>query len=372
MGNRARTAVLALVAPILALAMVEGSVSLGRFAWLALEAVDPLRHARYDPDLGWSHVPGFSAGDYWGPGRPLRINRQGFRGPHDVPASPPAGKVRLVCSGDSFTFGYGVGDLETWCAQLERIDPRLETINMGQSGYGIDQAYLWYRRDGAPLAPSVHAFAFIYDDFIRVIRDRDGKPVIRVVDGKLRVENVPVPRGHNPFPWLQRHSRVLDELRSVTLLRRAVGSVLERSGPPWTLGEGARISFRILSRLASRHARKGAVLVLVYLPTREDLSSSTFDELRAWLAEQAEKQQIAYVDLTADMRALAPERAQELFLRNDEVPQGGGGHYNEAGNRFVATHLHARLEALPAVAALLASAEGGAHARREAGASQQP
>jgi lysophospholipase L1-like esterase len=372
MGSRARTALLALTAPVLALALLEGMVALARTAWLALTAGDPLKHTRYDPDLGWSHVPGFSAGDYWGAGRSLRINRQGFRGTQDVPPSPSPGRLRVVCSGDSFTLGYGVGDQETWCAQLERIDPRLETINMGQSGYGIDQAYLWYLRDGAPLVPSVHAFAFIWDDFVRVVRDREGKPVIRIVDGELRVENVPVPRARHRFGWLERNSHLLDELRSVALLRGAVRAARGRSAPPWNLGEGARLAFGILRRLASTHSRNGTLLVLVYLPTREDLSTSTFEELRAWLAEHAARRKIAYVDLTDDMRALAPERAAELFLRDGEIPQESGGHYNAAGHRFVATRLHDRLEAMSEVAALLAKAEAGGRADPEAGASRRP
>jgi hypothetical protein len=372
MGSRARTAALALVAPILGLALIEGFVAIGRLVWLVLGTSDALEHTRYDPDLGWSHVPGFSALDYWGPGRPLRINRQGFRGAVDVPPAKPAGRVRVACSGDSFTFGYGVGDLDTWCAQLARADPRLETINLGQQGYGIDQAYLWYLRDGVPLAADLHVFAFIWDDFLRVVRDRDGKPVVRLVDGEIRVENVPVERGARPYRWLERSAPLLDELRSLALARRALRSAFGRSAPPWNLGEGARVSFALLRRLAAHHAQRGSSFVLVYLPTREDLSSSTFEELRSWLAERAAKQGMAYVDLTDDMRALPPERAAELFLADGEIPQAAGGHYGAAGHRFVATRLLARLGTLPAVAARLAAARGAAGTGREAGAAAQP
>ncbi len=277
-----------------------------------------------------------------------------------------------MCSGDSFTFGYGVGDLDSWCAQLERADPRLETINMGQQGYGIDQAYLWYLRDGAPLAPDLHVFAFIWDDFLRVVRDRDGKPVVRLVEGEIRVENVPVPRAANPFSWLEHSAPLLDELRSVALLRRVLRSAFGQGSPPWNLGEGARVSFAILKQLAAHHAQRGSSLVLLYLPTREDLSSATFDELRSWLAERTARRGIAYVDLTDDMRALPPERAAELFLADGEIPQTAGGHYSAAGHRFVATRLHGRLETVPGVAAQLASAEGAARTDRATGGPQRP
>ena len=44
------------------------------------------------------------------------------------------------------------------------LDPRFESVNMRQGGYGLDQAYLWYQRDGTRLAHDVHIFAFIFDD----------------------------------------------------------------------------------------------------------------------------------------------------------------------------------------------------------------
>ncbi len=88
---------------------------------------------------------------------------------------------RLVCSGDSFTFGYGVGDEATWCALLATIPPGIETVNMGQGGYGLDQAYLWYRRDGLHLGHQVHVMALITRDFERMASDRFvgyGKPLL--------------------------------------------------------------------------------------------------------------------------------------------------------------------------------------------------
>ena len=63
----------------------------------------------------------------------------------------------------------------------QSLDPRLETLNMGQGGYGVDQAYLWYKRDAAKFEHQVHLLAFITDDFVRMQSDRFrgyGKPVI--------------------------------------------------------------------------------------------------------------------------------------------------------------------------------------------------
>ena len=44
-------------------------------------------------------------------------------------------------------YNDGVGNDDVWCKLLESIDNRIETVNLGQGGYGVDQAYLWYKRN---------------------------------------------------------------------------------------------------------------------------------------------------------------------------------------------------------------------------------
>ena len=130
---------------------IEGLSSLILVGRAFVDRAGPLvaerRHTQYDPDLGWVNTPGVQIPDLYGPGRSLSINSQGFRGLHDTSERVAAGRLRILCSGDSFTLGYGVGDADTWCARLTALDSRLETVNMGQGGYGVDQAYLWYLRD---------------------------------------------------------------------------------------------------------------------------------------------------------------------------------------------------------------------------------
>jgi hypothetical protein len=102
---------------VVALALLEGLISLCLLLWgLAFEAPQALAervHTRYDAELGWVNVPGLSLRDFYGLGKNLTINDQGFRGRRSVAMRVPAEKLRIVCSGDSFTLGYGVGDDET-------------------------------------------------------------------------------------------------------------------------------------------------------------------------------------------------------------------------------------------------------------------
>ena len=67
---------------------------------------------------------------------------------------------KKISSGDSFTLGYGVNNEETWPTAFSKLDERFETINMGQGGYGVDQSYLWYKRDGLEFDHQIHLFAF--------------------------------------------------------------------------------------------------------------------------------------------------------------------------------------------------------------------
>jgi lysophospholipase L1-like esterase len=62
-------------------------------------------------------------------------------------AAVPA-KRRIAVVGDSFTFGLEVRYEDTWPYQLERaLGPEFRVLNLGVDGYGVDQAFLRYRRD---------------------------------------------------------------------------------------------------------------------------------------------------------------------------------------------------------------------------------
>jgi hypothetical protein len=91
-------------------------------------------------------VPNFFAANYYAPGAYLRTNSRGFRSDKETPDHVPAGKLRVICSGDSMTFGDGVSNDQVWCEQLASLDNRLETVNMGEVAYGTDQMYLKYKR----------------------------------------------------------------------------------------------------------------------------------------------------------------------------------------------------------------------------------
>jgi lysophospholipase L1-like esterase len=83
----------------------------------------------------------------WGDGRWIacRINAVGLRG-EDLPATRDPDEVRVLCVGDSFTFGGGVEEHEAWPQQLQALlgppeDSGVRVMNGGANGW--DTA--WHR-----------------------------------------------------------------------------------------------------------------------------------------------------------------------------------------------------------------------------------
>jgi hypothetical protein len=348
LAGPARSALIVAVMTLVFFVALEGISSLVLLVRdVATQSRRPLSsHSRYDPVLGWVNSPNVDLPDLYGPGIGFRTNSQGFRGDRDYPAAVPPGKTRIVCSGDSFTLGHGVSDEDAWCHVLGTLDDRLETVNMGNGGYGLDQAYLWYLRDGAPLRHDVLLFSFITEDFFRVSQDRFlgyPKPVLGVRDGRLVPLNVPLPRRSFYLPWLTRNAGLFYRLRTLQLYQSIFGSGARAAPDP---RRAAEIASRIFADLEKTTRERGSALVLVYLPVAQDYGDPASDRWRDFVRRDAERRGIPFIDLVEEIRRIPPEEAARLFA----------DHYSPEGNRFVAKTLHARLRGLPGLSGRLPGA----------------
>ena len=303
--------------------------------------VDERRHTEYDAELGWINTPGVSIRNMYGPNRHLTINRQRFRNLEEFSREVPANRVRAICSGDSFTLGHTVGDDGTWCARLVEIDPRLQTINMGQGGYGIDQAYLWYEREKEAFDHQIHVMAFIGEDFRRIPATTFvgyGKPVLQVEEGKIRVTNVPVPRAAYLGDGLMKNAIHLQQLSSVRVLRRLIFGAVRVPSEREVEVEATTVAAAVFRKLQAWHKARGSTLVLVYLPVESEYRTPP-GVYRKFVQELARTDSLNLIDLSEPIDAL--ELGEMLRLYE--------GHFNEAGNYFVARYLHRRLLEIPEI-----------------------
>jgi hypothetical protein len=322
-------------------------------------------HTQYDKDLGWANVPNVSLKDFYGPGIDFRTNSRGFRNNEEFDVQVPHNKVRLICSGDSFTLGYGVDNDHSWCQLLASLDPRFQTVNMGQAGYGMDQMYLWYQRDGRPLQHDIHLFAVIWVDFWRMQNKRAfgySKPVLRVENGNLVVENVPVPRRSAFTIWLTQSRYVFKELRTIELLERILQKfspqkpAVPLSSEQMLPAADREVLRKMFEDLQATNKQKNSIFILVYLPVDIDYKphepSSTY---RQFLREEAERKGILFIDLVDDFQKLPRQEMEKLFIPpGTQYFLAAPGHYWVEGNEYVAKKLYSKLISASEVAKKLA------------------
>lgn len=101
-------------------------------------------YIKLDDRLGWSIVPSGKSELY-------QANSQGIRSQPDkvYTPEPPAGALRIVTVGDSFTHCDEVSNDQTWQHYLEERHHDWEVMNFGVPGYATDQAYLRWRYDAS-------------------------------------------------------------------------------------------------------------------------------------------------------------------------------------------------------------------------------
>jgi lysophospholipase L1-like esterase len=179
----------------------------------------------------------------------VSVNALGGRGPERSP-SRPAGTARILLLGDSFAFGWGVEQEDSFGAVLERrlterVGP-VEVLSAAVPGYSTDQHYIYLRTRGLELRPDLVLLATSENDltevsFNRLTVDDDRLPVRvepmwRIIDatGRMRYLGTgrpALPRA--PWPgetWLRDHSLLYHWLR-FRLTKAAAAVTVRRARP---------------------------------------------------------------------------------------------------------------------------------------------
>jgi lysophospholipase L1-like esterase len=97
----------------------------------------------------------------------IRINRHGHRGPEFTEKKPPD-VFRILALGDSFTFGWGVEDHQTFSRVLEKrlqeAGHRVEVWNAAVPAWHSIQSLHYLRKEGVPFQPDLVVMSFFVDD----------------------------------------------------------------------------------------------------------------------------------------------------------------------------------------------------------------
>jgi len=268
----------------------------------------------YDELLGWKNIPNWKATTR---GRPLTINSKGLRD-REYPYEKPPGVKRILVLGDSFVWGYGVGDSEIFTEVLERqlqAEGRpWEVINTGVSGWGTDQEYLFFREEGVKYSPDIVVLAYYFgNDWgnnCAEVQYGLGKPCF--TDTNLTEIIPPV---LNPG----RRDKYSETLKV----------------PDMTLA-----LIRAIHDLCRRHNARLVVLIFGAFGTEPGSQTDRVArELMPLMMEQARRRGIQLLDVDRTFAASGVS-AREVFEGNVD------GHWNAFGHALVARMLHKLLEPL--------------------------
>jgi lysophospholipase L1-like esterase len=158
-GLRLALGLAGLLAPLLLLEValrLAGPLLPGSYQTASFVETHPAFGRRNHPGQGWKVSPEFTT---W-----IEVNSKGLRGP-EVDYAKPAGEMRLLVLGDSFTFAEQVNQDETYTQRLEdRLNAtggptRFRVLNAGSNGWGTVNELVYLAEEGLRYQPDVVVLA---------------------------------------------------------------------------------------------------------------------------------------------------------------------------------------------------------------------
>jgi hypothetical protein len=236
---------------------------------------------------------------------------------------------------------------------------KCEVLNFGVGGYGMDQAYLRWNKDGARWRPHVVIFGFFADDcyrnlnLLRLLRVPDSgislmKPRFVLEGDGLRLVNSPTPspeetpaivrdfpawplavhegffqaEDFRPKPWRWSRLGAYIEARLTLPGRAARAEEFFRPG-----GEAGQVTLRLLRNMRHEVTAGGAAFYVVHLPGEMDLIDLRRSDRMphtALLARLREEQEV--IDVAPALLAAGQGRTSREFFDD--------GHYGEEFHRL--------------------------------------
>ena len=303
-----------------------------RNADLIVHAPSNVSYLVPDDLLGWAPGANRRSADglYSSSAEGLRSSRPG------ISYAANSARRRVAIIGDSYTYGLEVPFEDSWGAALEKaLGDEVTVLNFGVNGYGVDQAYLRYERDGRPWRPDVAIFGFIEDDLYRSLSVysfvtfpewdlpfskprfvRNGGRLERLNDRpespaqiltRPSITDLPFLNyepGYNPDEW-KRH--VYDGLY--------LGRFLRSRFPRWPRENRAgsdreleAINSELLLNFTRRATDDGTAPVVAYFPSRGDFTGQDRSAKDSVLAA-LQREGVSYLDLTSCIGASGGEQA---------------------------------------------------------------
>ena len=325
---------------------------------------------QYHPHLGWKLTPN------WG-GRHRHYdfdvhyttNRYGFRDDAQF-TSPTPGSLHAFV-GDSFAFGLGVNDDETFVHQLGSLNGSTNVYhNFSVPGYSTDQELLLIKEQVLYFSPQaiwlvVYLGNDLFDNELAFpLQAENAKPYFELAGDELALRNSPVPLVTKPAAQQQRDlatlvmgddhrdhgffSKFLNWFELYRLLKVQLAVANDTAVPfdDGRFGYQLRLFRALMQQIneACEHHRVQFGLILMpgksFVEDPQSTSAQFQGYLRAQILEAAGEASIQAIDLASALRERFEERPETYFYPNE-------GHLTPRGHRAVAEILAPSFQQAP-------------------------
>lgn len=320
----------------------------------------------FDSTLGWTNrVNGEMQSDC--SSRMMKTNSSGIRSDREYDMLPPVGVLRIAAFGDSFTHCEDVGNTETWEANMESLMKGLEVLNFGVAGYGLDQAYLRYLKDGLKYKPDIVFIGFMTDDIFRhpnnfrpfvrpntrlplskprylIENDRlvlIPNPISKLEDYRILLDHTPAflnNIGANDYYYPNKYkSSPFDVSPTIRLIKLAAAEIKKRIEAYTNndyndqKSESYMITVRIFDEFYNEAIKNDSIPIILIFPSHDEVlryknyNTKSYSPLLTYFDSKGYK----YIDI---MDALSK-------TEEDKAWSGKCGHYSPYENRVVAEYI---------------------------------
>jgi lysophospholipase L1-like esterase len=262
--------------------------------------------------------------------KPVHINSLGTRGPEFAPTKPP-GTFRILCLGDSRTFGWGLSEPETYCGVLERLQQehaapgvKVEVINAGVNAWSYPQLQAYFRDVGVRYLPDIVVVEGA--NYWTQFSERNSTEFIGKFMNRVRLKNFL--RRFATYHYFvevklnEFYSRYRTKFIPVDPEHDALFQEQQQKDPDALF----RDAIEALCRLAES---RGIKPVLLHLPALDDLNSTNLSRDLKIKRDVSRTFNVPVLDLTPDLSS----GGKALYLEADPV------HPNANGNKIIAQRL---------------------------------
>ncbi len=282
---------------------------------------------KWDLELGW--VPNPSCNSTRNSIR-YSTNSVGFRNSEEFKLAKS--RKRIMILGDSFTWGENNNDNETYPFYLYKMyNGSADVINMGVHGYGPDQFYLYFIRNGLKYKPDVVVFGLFLPGIHRTAFSVRSffKPMFIIENGELKIDESST---HIPDlrTSLLMSSDIKKKMRiySVSYILGAVNKLMRLAT---AYEQETSVTLKIIEKMNSELEKDSIKMVVLLIPEQEMVEKGNTDYYGVIpkITKDLEEKGIDYINLQPVFKKEFTESGKSLYQ----------GHLKKEGNMVVAREL---------------------------------